>query len=115
MGRRKGIKTGRFLILGSTSLDLLKQSGESLVGRIAYIDMTPITALEINPENLIDLWVRGGFPDSFLSHSEENSLLIRKDFIRTYLEREILQFTHQYPSKTLERLWMMLAHCQGAC
>ncbi len=113
VGRRKGIKTGRFLILGSASLDLLKQSGESLAGRIAYIDMTPITALEIKPKDLIDLWVRGGFPDSFLSNSEENSLLIRKDFIRTYLEREIPQFAQQYPSETLERLWMMLAHCQG--
>ncbi len=112
-GRRKGIKTGRFLVLGSASLDLLKQSGESLAGRIAYINMTPFTALEINPEDLINLWLKGGFPDSFLSDNEENSLLIRKDFIRTYLEREIPQFAQQYPSETLERLWMMLAHCQG--
>ncbi len=112
-GRQKGITTGRFLILGSASLDLLKRSGESLAGRIAYIDMSPITALEINPKDLISLWVRGGFPDSFLSHTEENSFLIRRDFIRTYLEREIPQFAQQYPSETLERLWMMLAHCQG--
>lgn len=112
-GRRKGLKTGRFLMLGSASLDLLKQSGESLAGRIAYIDMTPLTALEINHDELITLWVRGGFPDSFLSDNDEHSLLVRKDFIRTYLEREILQFAQQYRSETLERLWMMLAHHHG--
>ena len=112
-GRRKGNKTGRFLILGSASLDLLKQSGESLAGRIAYIDMTPFTALEIHADDIVKLWIRGGFPDSFLADTNENSLLTRMDFIRTYLEREIPQFAPQYPSETLERLWMMLAHCQG--
>ncbi|MBT4922006.1 MAG: ATP-binding protein [Rickettsiales bacterium] len=111
--RRKGKKTGSFLILGSASLDLLKQSGESLVGRIAYIDMTPLTALEVPENDLIKLWVRGGFPDSFLGETEEISFLRRKDFIRTYLEREIPQFAPQYPAETLERLWRMLAHCQG--
>lgn len=112
-GRRKGLKTARFLILGSASLELLKQSGESLAGRIAYIDMTPITALEILKGDMIKLWVRGGFPNSFLSDTDENSFLTRWDFIRTYLEREIPQFAQQYPSEMLERLWMMLAHCQG--
>lgn len=112
-GRRKGKKTGRFLILGSASLDLLQQSGESLAGRIAYIDMTPFTALEAPQNDLVELWVRGGFPDSFLSVTEEDSFLRRKDFIRTYLEREIPQFAPQYPAETLERLWTMLAHCQG--
>ena len=113
-GRRKGIKTGRFLILGSASLDLLKQSGESLAGRIGYIDMTPLTVLEITPGNIMKLWVRGGFPDSFLSDSEQNSFLTRKDFIRTYLERDIPQFAPRFPAETLERLWMMLAHRQGS-
>ena len=113
-GRRKGKKTGRFLILGSASLDLLKQSGESLAGRIGYIDMTPLTALEVKPENIIKLWVRGGFPDSFLSDSEQNSFLIRRDFIRTYLERDIPQFAPRFPAETLERLWRMLAHHQGS-
>jgi len=112
-GRRKGKKTGRFLILGSASLDLLKQSGESLAGRIAYIDMTPLTAIEVPESDLIKLWVRGGFPDSFLGETEESSFLRRKDFIRTYLEREIPQFAPQYPAETMERLWRMLAHCQG--
>jgi len=113
-GRRKGKKTGRFLILGSASLDLLKQSGESLAGRIGYIDMTPLTALEVKSEDIIKLWVRGGFPDSFLSDSEQNSFLIRRDFIRTYLERDIPQFAPRFPAETLERLWMMLAHHQGS-
>lgn len=112
-GRRNGKKTGRFLILGSASLDLLKQSGESLAGRIGYIDMAPFSALEIQPDEVIKLWVRGGFPESFLSDTEESSFLIRKDFIRTYLEREIPQFAPRFPTETLERLWMMLAHCQG--
>ncbi len=112
-GRRKGNKTGRFLILGSASFDLLKQSGESLAGRISYIDMTPLTALEVDPAMLQTLWLRGGFPDAFLSDSELNSFLLRKDFIRTYLEREIPQFAPRFPAQTLERLWMMLAHAQG--
>lgn len=112
-GRREDKKTGRFLILGSASLDLLKQSGESLAGRIGYIDMYPFTVLEIAPDNLMNLWVRGGFPDSFLSKAEEDSFLIRKDFIRTYLEREIPQFCPGLPSETVWRLWMMLAHSQG--
>ncbi len=112
-GRRNGKKTGRFLILGSASLDLLKQSGESLAGRIGYIDMAPFSALEIQSDEVVKLWIRGGFPESFLSDTEESSLLIRKDFIRTYLEREIPQFAPRFPTETLERLWMMLAHCQG--
>ncbi len=112
-GRRHGKKTGRFLILGSASLDLLKQSGESLAGRIGYIDMAPFSALEIQPDEVVKLWVRGGFPESFLSDTEGSSFLIRKDFIRTYLEREIPQFAPRFPTETLERLWMMLAHCQG--
>lgn len=112
-GRRKGKRTGRFLILGSASLDLLKHSGESLAGRIAYIDMTPITALEIPIDDINALWIRGGFPDSFLSDNSEDSFLIRKDFIRTYLEREIPMFSPRAASETLERLWIMLAHSQG--
>ncbi len=113
-GRRRGKKVGRFLILGSASIDLLRQSGETLAGRIGYIDMTPLTALEIKPDQVTDLWIRGGFPDSFLGNSDEDSFLIRKDFIRTYLEREIPQFAPRTAAETLERLWMMLAHCQGS-
>ena len=115
-GRRKGLKTGRFLILGSASIDLLRQSGETLAGRIEYIDMEPLNILEIKQEKEADttvLWVRGGFPDSYLAASDEDSYAYRRNFIRTYLERDVPQFGPRIPAQTLERLWMMLAHSQG--
>lgn len=114
-GRRKGKRTGRFLILGSASIDLLKQSGETLAGRISYINMLPILASEVkhNQQSIDSLWLRGGFPDSYLASSDRNSLLFRKDFIRTYLEREVPMFGPIIPATTLERLWTMLAHKQG--
>ena len=114
-GRRRDRRTGRFLILGSASMDLLRQSSESLAGRIAYIEMGPFHALEVLIENsdLNRLWVRGGFPDSYLAESEHGSLAWREDFIRTYLEREIPLFGPRIPSETMERLWTMLAHSQG--
>lgn len=86
-GRRKGYRTGRFLILGSAAIDLLRQSGESLAGRIAYVDMGPFEIAEIGnaPSDLNKLWVRGGFPDSYLAVNERQSSAWRKDFIRTYL------------------------------
>ncbi len=116
-GRRKGRRTGRFLILGSASIDLLRQSGESLAGRIAYVEMGPVNVGEIDPEPLVlleQLWVRGGFPDSFLAANDKESLELRQDFIRTYLERDIPMFGPRIPSQTLERLWTMLAHSQAA-
>ena len=114
-GRRKGYRTGRFLVLGSASIDLLRQSGESLAGRIAYVDMGPFNILEVddNPSALNTLWVRGGFPDSYLAANDLQSLEWRKDFIRTYLARDIPQFGPRIPAQTLERLWTMLAHNQG--
>lgn len=114
-GRRKGKRTGRFLILGSASIDLLKQSGESLAGRIAYIDLTPLTAIEIPNDrpSREQLWLRGGFPDSFLAKKDKDSLRLRKNFIRTYLERDIPIFGPRVPAETMERLWTMLAHLQG--
>ena len=113
-GRRKGRRTNRFLILGSASMDLLRQSSESLAGRIAYIEMGPLHALEISDKDaLITLWVRGGFPDSFLATSDSASAAWKEDFIRTYLEREIPLFGPRIPSETMERLWTMLAHNQG--
>lgn len=117
-GRRKGLKTGRFLILGSASIDLLRQSGETLAGRIEYIDMEPLNVLEIGSKNKPDstkLWVRGGFPDSYLADSDEDSYAYRRNFIRTYLERDVPQFGPRIPAETLERLWIMLAHSQGQC
>jgi uncharacterized protein len=115
-GRRKGLKTGRFLILGSASIDLLRQSGESLAGRIEYIDMEPLSILETSAQKQADstkLWVRGGFPDSYLAASDEDSYSYRRNFIRTYLERDVPQFGPRLPAETLERLWIMLAHNQG--
>ncbi|MEM7128949.1 MAG: ATP-binding protein [Chloroflexota bacterium] len=115
-GRRKGYRTGRFLVLGSASIDLLRQSGESLAGRIAYVDMGPFNILETrsDPVAFTSLWVRGGFPDSYLAANDAQSFEWRKDFIRTYLERDIPQFGPRIPAQTLERLWTMLAHNQGA-
>ena len=114
-GRRKGKRTGRFLILGSASIDLLRQSGESLAGRIEYVDMQPLDVTEVGAgEGVLDrLWIRGGFPDSFLAKNDHDSLKLRKSFIRTYLERDVPQFGPRIPAETLERLWTMLAHGQG--
>lgn len=114
-GRRRGRRTGRFLILGSASIDLLRQSGESLAGRIEYVEMTPFDILEAAPDApaMTSLWVRGGFPDSFLAASDADSLAFRRNFIRTYLERDVPQFGLRIPAETLERLWTMLAHNQG--
>ena len=115
-GRRRGKRTGRFLILGSASMDLLRQSGESLAGRIEYVEMNPLDVLEVDadPDAITALWVRGGFPDSFLAGSDADSLTFRQNFIRTYLERDVPQFGRRIPAGTLERLWTMLAHSQGA-
>ncbi|NDH06893.1 AAA family ATPase, partial [bacterium] len=87
-GRRRGKRTGRFLLLGSASLDLLRQSGETLAGRISFIDMNPFNVIEAGSQTE-QLWVRGGFPDSFLAQDEIQSMAWRRDLIRTYLERDI--------------------------
>jgi len=115
-GRRHGRKTSRFLILGSASMDLLKQSSESLAGRIAYVEMGPLNVLETaatHPDTNT-LWIRGGFPESYLACNDHNSLEWRKDFIRTYLERDVPLLGPRVPAETLERLWTMLAHEQAA-
>lgn len=112
-GRRRGAKTGRFLLLGSASIDLLQQSGESLAGRIAYVELGPLDVLEVAPGDIDRLWVRGGFPDSFLASSDEISAAWRENFIRTYLERDIPQLGPRIPAETLRRFWTMLAHAQG--
>lgn len=117
-GRRKGLRHGRFLILGSASIDLLRQSGESLAGRIEYIDMEPLNSLEVKSETtkqVLTHWLRGGFPDSYLASTDEDSYAYRENFIRTYLERDVPQFGPRIPAETLERLWIMLAHSQGQC
>ena len=114
-GRRQGKRTGRFLILGSASLDLIRQSGESLAGRIEYVDLNPLDVAEAAPDAraMTTLWVRGGFPDSFLAEDDADSMTFRQNFIRSYLERDVAQFGRRIPAETLERLWTMLAHNQG--
>ncbi|MGD0616703.1 MAG: ATP-binding protein [Bryobacteraceae bacterium] len=111
-GRRRGKKSGRFLLLGSASTDLLRQS-ETLAGRIAYIELTPFEVLEVPASKQTELWIRGGFPESFLADDESRSLTWRQDFIRTYLERDIPQLGPRIPATTLHRFWTMLAHVQG--
>ncbi|HEX4079522.1 MAG TPA: ATP-binding protein [Rhizomicrobium sp.] len=113
--RRSGRGTGLFLILGSASIELLRQSGETLAGRIAYVDMGPFDVLEVvaDESDLRSLWLRGGFPDSFLAASDATSFDLRKDFIRTYLARDVPEFGFRLPAETMERLWMMLAHNQA--
>ncbi len=113
-GRRSGRKAGRFLLLGSASLDLLRQSGESLAGRISYLELGPIDATETGFDQTEALWVRGGFPESFLAASDSDSLRWRSDFIRSYLERDIPQLGPRIASETLRRFWTMLAHHQGS-
>ena len=112
-GRRRGKPNGQFLLLGSAAIDLLKQSGESLAGRISYLELGPFDSLEVASAKLETLWVRGGFPRSFLADSDELSLAWRRDFIRTYLERDIPQFGSRIPAETLRRFWTMLAHNQS--
>ena len=113
-GRRAGRRVGRFLVLGSAAIDLLRQTSETLAGRIEYVDLTPLGAAEIDAgETLLRLWLRGGFPDSFLSATDADSFALRRSFIRTYLERDVPMFGPRIPAETLERLWTMLAHNQG--
>lgn len=108
---RSGRKNGLFLLLGSAAIDLLKQSGETLAGRIVYLELSPFDALEV--DDLNRLWVRGGFPPSFLAADDAASFLWRESFIRTYLERDIPQFGPRIAAETLRRFWTMLAHNQA--
>jgi predicted AAA+ superfamily ATPase len=112
-GRRRGLGTGRFLVLGSASIDLLKQSSESLAGRIRYLELAPLDAGEAGRPRLDALWLRGGFPESLLAATDAASLRWRTDFIRTYLERDVPQLGPRIPAETLRRFWTMLAHQQG--
>lgn len=123
--RRAGRAAGHFLILGSAALPLLQQSSESLAGRISYVEMTPLMPQELAGQNEGDpprvgldavtrkLWVRGGFPSSYLAPSDAASLRWRLSFIRSYLEREIPQFGIRVPSSALDKFWTMLAHIHG--
>jgi uncharacterized protein len=115
--RRNGKRTGLYLLLGSASLDLLQQSGETLAGRISYLELGSLNVLEVVLETSSaqadTLWLRGGFPDSFSATSDARSLRWRQNFIRTYLERDIPQFGPRIAAQTLRRFWTMLAHHQS--
>ena len=111
--RREGRSSGHFLLLGSASGALLRQSAESLAGRVAYHELGGFDALEAGSD-LDRLWVRGGFPESFIAASDELSLRWRTNFIRTYLERDLPQTGLRTPVETLRRFWTMLSHLQGS-
>jgi len=114
--RRAGRKDGQFLVLGSASLELLRQSSESLAGRIAYIELGGLNVLVApadEPGDLHRLWLRGGFPESYLAASDALAQEWLENLIRTYLERDIPQLGFRIPATRLRRLWTMLGHLQG--
>lgn len=115
-GRRAtGERFGHFLLLGSAALELMRQSSETLAGRVAYLEMGPVDILEAGAASLDaqTLWLRGGFPESLLAQGDGPSLDWRRDFIRSYLERDVPMFAPRMPVQALGRLWTMLAHQQG--
>ncbi len=112
-GRKNGKTTGRFLLLGSASLELIQRSSETLAGRIAYIELNPLDALETAPAPVHVLWLRGGFPDSYLRESDAESSEYRDFLIRSYLEREVPLQGSRLAAGKVRNLWTMLAHSQG--
>ena len=109
-------RNGRFILLGSASRELLQNTSETLAGRIGLIDMTPFTYEELYGSSDFDInrfWLRGGYPDSYLSENDEYSSLWRESFIRTYIERDIPQFGFQITSRQMLRLMLMIAHNHG--
>jgi len=110
-------RNGQFLLLGSASRDLIRQSSESLAGRIAYLELTPFLLPEVCTGevaiSLDDLWIRGGFPNSLLARHDRASFRWRENFIRTFLERDIPQLGFRIPANAIRRVWQMCAHSQG--
>ena len=106
---------GRFLLLGSSNPDLIRQSGESLAGRITYHELSPFLLSELSKEQMDLLWLRGGFPESTIAESDASSIQWRESFIMTYLQRDlsVLGYDTRLPAMTLRRLWQMLAHSHG--
>ena len=103
----------RFIVLGSASGDLLRQSSESLAGRIGYLELTPFSLLEVDDPRR--LWTRGGFPRSYLAGSERTSFIWRSNFIKTFLQKDIPMLGLKIPPLQLEHFWVMLAHSHGQC
>ena len=114
-GRRRGVAHGRFLILGSASMRLLRQSAETLTGRIAIVSLAPFDPLEVESAGDLDrLWLRGGFPTSYLAPDDETSFAVRQDMIATIIGRDLPEFhSRPLPMETLRRFLTMLAHQQG--
>lgn len=112
-GRRQGQGAARFLLLGSATGELLRQSSESLAGRVAYLELPPLQVSEVSADQQDALWLRGGFPNGFLASSLPKSMAWRQNLIKTYLERDIPSFGTRIPAETLRRMWTMLAHQQG--
>jgi predicted AAA+ superfamily ATPase len=113
--REQGRKSGQFLFLGSASMDLMRQTSESLAGRISYIYMGGLNVIETGNESktIHKLWIRGGFPDSYLAADDAMAMDWLEDLIRTYLERDLPQLGFRVPAIRMRRLWTMLAHLQG--
>jgi uncharacterized protein len=112
--RIKGERFGQFLVLGSASLTLLQSASESLAGRIEVVELAPFSITELGTNESNRLWLRGGFPESFLAGSDADSMSWREQFIQSYLARDIPQFAPRLPRETLGRFWTMLAHLQGS-
>jgi len=113
-GRQTGRRHGLFLLLGSAGLELLAQAGETLAGRIAFSELGPFHLGEVGPEHTARLWLRGGFPESWVARSDQASHRWRQQFIRTFLERDIPMSAPRLPPETLRRMWTILAHLQGS-
>lgn len=105
-------KAKRFLILGSASRDLIRQSSETLAGRIGYMELPPFSLFEIKGQSRL-LWERGGFPRSYLATNDADSYLWRQNYIMTFLERDIPNLGFQIPAQQIRRFWLMLAHYHG--
>ena len=108
-------RAGRFLLLGSASGELLRQTGESLAGRVSYVELTPLLAAELEADLLTEqaLWLRGGYPLSYLADSDDTAFQWRQDFIATFLQRDLPALGVRVPAETLRRFWTMLAHLHG--
>ena len=109
-------RAGQFLVLGSASRELIRQSSESLAGRVVFQELTPFLSSEVELETPVDrmrLWFRGGFPRSYLAANDDDSRVWRESFVQTFLERDIPQLGFSIPAETLRRLWRMLAHHHG--
>jgi hypothetical protein len=114
--RAGGIRTAQFLLLGSASLDLVQRASETLAGRVIYLDLAPIAVDEARGAGVgaDTLWLRGGFPESLIAADDAESFEWRRNFIRSYLERDVPMFAPRMPSNTIGRLWTMLANAQGS-